>query len=102
MPNINAPNEMPAALATEPVGLIVATGIAMAGPDVIEPGILDIALEETEVAEIVVLDNPRAVGAVAEVECAVGICVVAELRPDDDSFDAREVPRFADAEDQVL
>ena len=81
------------------MGLIVVTGIAMAGPDVIEPGIVDPPFEEPKVAEEVVPDDPRALGTVAEVEYTDGICVEAELRPDDVPFDARKV---ADADDPVL
>ena len=44
MSDTRPPNEKPAALATEPVGLIAAMGMAMVGPDVIEPGIDDVVL----------------------------------------------------------
>ena len=44
MPNIRPPNEKPAALATDPVGLIVVMGRAMIGPDVMKLGIDDAVL----------------------------------------------------------
>lgn len=44
MPYTRLPSEKPAALATEPVGLVVAMGMVIVGPDVIEPGIDNVVL----------------------------------------------------------
>ena len=61
MPKTKNPKEIPAALAAEPVGTSVVTGTEICGPDVMELGVDDVMLVETEIIERVVLDDPTAV-----------------------------------------
>lgn len=100
IPSISPPREIPAALATEPVGSTVMIGMEMVGPDVIEAGINDAILEEATVIGETVFDNPRAVIAVAKLE--LNNRVDGEPRTNNVPFEDREVTPVADAASPVL
>ena len=101
MPNTRPPNEKPAALATEPVGLTVTMGMAMVGPDVMKPGIDDAVLGPPKFIEETVLDDTKAVAVVAGFKTELDTCVARWLRPDVVPFDDSEVPWLANPDDLV-
>lgn len=76
-------------------------GLAIVGPDVMEPEIDDAVLEGPMVFTESVFDSPRAVDAETEIELEFDTCVVRALRPDTVAFDNSEAPVIADADDLV-